>query len=414
MTVIEFFDRESAVENIVSALLCAPEKVIFVGNNTGKMNKAIDIYKSVAEKRGLDVKFEPKCVEKELMSIVGALEDIIEENEDCVFDLSGGDDLYLVALGVVYGEFSDSIQLHRFNISNNCMVDCDSDGKTCASAPVEMTVEESIAINGGRVVYTKEKSGSTYGWDLNDEFVDDIYVMWSICKENPGRWNSHINTLDKLCVRYLDPEELAVYINVEEAKHVLGEAGEKYKIFYDIFKKLNSFGIIENLRSDDISFSFKFKNSQVMKCLTKAGTILELIVTVMAADAEDDDGNPVYNDIMTGVFIDWDGCVQPEHSADVENEIDVILMKGLVPVFVSCKNGSFDMNELYKLSVVAERFGGKFVRKAIVASELEKMGTKMDYIKARADAMGIEIVDDVDAIAETKFRRKIKNLWIQK
>ena len=134
MTVIEFFDKDSAIENIVSTLLCKPEKVVFIGNGSKKMRRSIEKYKELALARGVAVEFEIKSVQtNNLMAVVGAIEDVINENPDCVIDLSGGEDLCLVAVGIVYGENADSIRLHRFNISDNRMTDCDSDGELYAS-----------------------------------------------------------------------------------------------------------------------------------------------------------------------------------------------------------------------------------------------------------------------------------------
>lgn len=413
MTVIEFFDKDSAVENIVSTLLCKPEKVVFIGSGSRGMRRSVEKYRAVARSREIDVEFEIRTVQKNnLMAIVGVIEDVISENPDCVIDLSGGDDLCLVAVGIVYGENADSVKLHRFNISDNRMTDCDSDGVLCASEPMELSVEENISVYGGRVVYSDEKSGGTFNWDFNDEFVDDIYVMWSVCKKNPTLWNSQIKALDKLCSENALPEELVFSADKDELKRA---AGEKYGLpgsLTETLKKLSSLGVIDNLRLNESRIVFDFKNQQVKKCLTKAGLILELVIAVAAFEAEDENGITVYNDVATGVYIDWDGDIQPDNRADVENEMDVILMKGMVPVFISCKNGMISIDELYKLSVVAERFGGRFVRKVLVATELEKLGSKESYIRARAESMGIRIIDDADSISENALKRKIKNLWI--
>ncbi len=40
MTIIEFYDK-NAIENIAGALLCAPERVIFVGDKHKKMEKSM-------------------------------------------------------------------------------------------------------------------------------------------------------------------------------------------------------------------------------------------------------------------------------------------------------------------------------------------------------------------------------------
>ncbi len=61
---------------------------------------------------------------------------------------------------------------------------------------------------------------------------------------------------------------------------------------------------------------------------------------------------PVYDDALNGVVIDWDGEFHDEEVEDLydtENEIDVLLMHDIVPVFVSCKNGIVTSEELYKL-----------------------------------------------------------------
>jgi len=412
MTIIEFFDWESPVENMISTLLCAPDKVVFLGGGKKKIDRISDGYKKIARNRGIEVEFEAKAINKNnLMSIVDAIEEVLEDNDDCIIDLSGGDDLSLVAVGIVYCDNADKIRLHRFNISNSTMTDCDSDGILCNSAPLELTVEETVEINGGRIIYSDEKSNGTYCWDFDDEFTDDVYVMWSLCKQNPSLWNFQLSILDKLRSFYLEPDSLSVYINFADAKEAMNNRGEKCDFKTDLYKKLFNLSVINNLKIDRESMSFSFKNEQVMKCLTKAGQILELIIALKAAELTDDEGEPVYTDVMTGIFIDWDSDIHGSDGADVGNEIDVILMKGLTPVFISCKNGMVKMDELYKLSVVAEKFGGKYVRKVLAVTELEKMGENEAYIRARCEAMDIRIFENIDEISEEKFMHKLKKLW---
>ena len=44
MTIIEFFDK-NAIENVISSLLCNPDKVVFIGYNRNAMKKAINKHK---------------------------------------------------------------------------------------------------------------------------------------------------------------------------------------------------------------------------------------------------------------------------------------------------------------------------------------------------------------------------------
>ncbi len=408
MTVVEFFERESHVENIISTLLCTPDKVIFLGDNKKKIDKIIKSYEKIALARGINTVFDSRAINRNsIMSIVDTLEQIIEDDDDCVIDLSGGDDLALVAIGVVYADNADRIQLHRFSITNNTMTDCDSDGKLCAHSPFELTVEELVAINGGRVIYTEEKSNGTYKWDFNRDFVDDVYIMWSICKRNPHEWNTQLALLSKMIAIQPDPASFDIRIDFKEADTACSRMTENKKIDSDLYKELARKGVLDDFRSDSNGFSFRFKNDQIKKCLSKAGQVFELFLAICASELKDDNGNPVYTDILSGVFIDWDGEIHPGTGSDVENEIDLILMKGLMPVFISCKNGSCDINELFKLSVVASHFGGKYVRAVLAGTEIDKAET----IELRAKAMGINPWIRLHKKPEKDLYAELSNLW---
>lgn len=93
------------------------------------------------------------------------------------------------------------------------------------------------------------------------------------------------------------------------------------------------------------------------------------------------------------------------------NEIDVILMKNLIPIFISCKNGQIEIDELYKLNTVAEPFGGKYAKKVLIASEIDKMGKVGVYLKLRASEMGIRVIEDVDSMEETELKKAVLNLY---
>ena len=85
---------------------------------------------------------------------------------------------------------------------------------------------------------------------------------------------------------------------------------------------------------------------------------------------KDNDGNKLYNDVKVGVLIDWD--TDESDAASTLNEIDVLAMKDTIPVFISCKSGIFDTNELYKLKSVASRFGDDYAKCVLVATSMER------------------------------------------
>ena len=126
-------------------------------------------------------------------------------------------------------------------------------------------------------------------------------------------------------------------------------------------------------------------------------------------NSKDENGESTYNDVQTGVLIDWDNVLHPEaQRVDVENEIDVIMMHGMLPVFVSCKNGDVQIEELYKLNTVATRFGGKYSKKVLIAPSLfERDGT--ESFRNRCREMNILLIDDVHKMDANELESRYTN-----
>ena len=87
-------------------------------------------------------------------------------------------------------------------------------------------------------------------------------------------------------------------------------------------------------------------------------------------------------------------------------------MKGMVPVFISCKNGQVGDDELYKLDAVANRFGSRHVKKVLIATYLGKKAQSMEYFRQRAKDMNITLIDGVHELDYDEFQRMIRNLSV--
>jgi hypothetical protein len=193
------------------------------------------------------------------------------------------------------------------------------------------------------------------------------------------------------------------------------QKGVPYAFSPGIMFGLQKHGLIRDLVLQD-TVTFTFKNEQVKRCLTVAGQILELAIASRLRSITDKDGLPLYNDVRVGVVIDWDGEFHNEETEniyDTENEIDVLLMHGAVPVFVSCKNGIVTPEELYKLNSVAERFGGEYAKKILVATALNTLGETGNYLRQRAEDMHIRIVENIQQMDEEELARKFRSFWSQ-
>ncbi len=409
MTIIEFIDKDS-IENIAGALLCEPERMILVGDNEKQANQSKVLYEKILRKKGIKTEILVETALKNyLQDIVGKLSEIVRTYGDCVFDLTGGEDLYLVAVGIVMERYEGQVQCHRFNFRNDSLYDCDADGKVCSVKTFDISIEDCINIYGGEIVTDPTREQYTYPWDLHEDFMRDVEVMWDICREKPRAWNKQMNTIGAVCEWIEQADPLWVTFEQDRAAEVLSANGENYWMAPGILYALQRRGLIHSLTIQD-TVSFGFKNEQVKRCLTVAGQVLELMIAGRMRLFTDKNGAPLYHDVRVGIVMDWDGDDETDDYRTI-NEIDVIAMKGVIPVFISCKNGYFDVNELYKLNTVAQRFGGKYAKKVLIATEMDKLGMAADYLDARMKDMNIRLVDDVDNLSDETLDRKLKSLW---
>lgn len=416
MTYIEFFDR-IASENVCACLTYAPERVIYIGDDKGLMNKHIERYKKLFTDCEPKIEFDCRSVSRsKLNEVVALLSRLVETYDDCVFDITGGDEMYILALGIVFSQYSHkNIQIHKFNLRNNAIYDCDTDGKTIYRETPKLSVRENIRIYGGEISYGTVDEDKTYLWDLNPAFTADVERMWEICQKNGRAWNVQMGVfaaMDEIGCKSDDGLTLVAPLFTMEK--YLRERSGSYAKESGIISELQRCGLITYFSdANENSITVSFKDKQVKKCLTMAGRVLEMKVYLSARNLCEKDGTPVYNDALNGVLIDWDGDLHEEFSEkfyDTENEIDVLLMHDVVPVFISCKNGKVSVDELYKLETVAERFGGPYAKKVLVATAL-KNAKEPEYIRNRAKDMHIYLIEIDKDTTDKDLAQMLRNLW---
>jgi len=416
MTYIEFFDK-IASENISACLTYTPDRVIYIGDNAKLMKKHIANYQRVFSDRGQNIEFLFKTVSKSnLDNAVELLSEIVETYDDCVFDITGGEEILTLALGIVYSKYPDkNIQIHKFNLRNNAVYDCDKDGTTIYKDTPTLSIEENIRIYGGEVVYGAIDEENTYKWELTPEFLKDINLIWNVCKGNVRLWNTLIGIFESAEIVGGHSDDVLTTVASRAAiEQHLAQFKAKYKPAKGMITYLLKNGLLTYFEDDETTVTISYKDEQVKKCLTKAGQALEMKIYVTAKDILEKDGTPVYDDALNGVVIDWDGEFHDETVEDIydtENEIDIMLMHDIVPVFISCKNGIVTADELYKLNTVAERFGGQYSKKVLVATSISAFGDQGMYLRQRAKDMNIKLIEGVQILDDAELEKKLKNIW---
>ncbi len=405
MTTVEFFDR-SPIMNIVSSLTTLPEKIIFLGDEAS-MARHDPIYRSFLSQRGLNTRLEYRSIcGLDLEGIVEMLTQIVQAEPDCVFDLTGGKDLALVAMGIVYERFQDkNVRLQSIHAPCSKVCNC-VDGKQLQQSCPSLSVKESIQLHGGLV-----RGDGTPDWVLTEEFMDDVHAIWAICRQDPKGWNSRMNVLSSAVSKKTWATDLEVELSLSKLRARAKQVKENVTNIGRLLSQLYDAGLIENYSEWGDEITYRYKDVQVKKCLEKAGTALEMEVMVTARELTQD-GKLWYNDAMSGVAIDWDGRFHSmnDEDKDTENEIDVLLMKGVIPVYISCKNGQVEDVELYKLDTIARRFGGPVAKKALITSRLNMGESSLAHYRQRAKDMGIKLIENACDLEPESFRQMVKDL----
>ena len=386
MTIVESFEK-APIENMISVLAARPEKVIFLGD-AAQMRGPVQKYREILKKKGIETEVLLKGIQKNnLNNILTVISNLVEEEEELIFDVTGGEDLVLLAFGMIYERYKEKkhLKMQRFNINSGKNIDCDYDNEVSFADTFCMGINELIALYGGVVVPEEEAP-------MIDEPLSVVDKVWNLARRNGTKWNKVHSYLKEL-ERKADVSEelLEVRMEFSDIKQDIGEFQKKYQEVTTLLTEFDRAGLVTELLIEDDNVYYKYKNTFVKRCLSNSGDALEMKCFCEAL-ALREKGKPYFNDCCVGVTIDWDGIIhsKDENWKDTTNEIDVILMRGLIPTFVSCKNGKIGEEELYKLNTVAEKFGGKYAKKMLIATKLERDNyvAKMAYMR-RAEDMGI-------------------------
>ena len=161
--------------------------------------------------------------------------------------------------------------------------------------------------------------------------------------------------------------------------------------FQTIYARLKRIGSVSNERTiyldgrNFVRFSLNVPE-EAQFLYDKAGTILEMYSALCAEESG------IFHDIRVGVKLDWNGSIIYGQGPDPYNEIDLILMRNNLPIFVSCKNTEPKNEQLYEIMVMAKHYGGYFATPALFCSGNATLG-----VKKRADEMGVILIDGIRA-----------------
>lgn len=400
MTLIECFTN-SHIDNIAACLRLQPDKLVLVGD-TKEMNIPAQRYRELLQRRGQKTQIALCDVgNKDLKEICSVLDKLVREEKNCVIDLTGGEEPVIMAVGAVLSgldrEQREAICVEKYDHAQKVFVDCLNDQRRIPGGDVRITVEEMLALHGGSLHPEAYQPPA-------DCTRDDVAGLWKIVSDAPKKWNRSISLLNEFESR--TDSETEIYLPVEQLRKSISGFDEKETQVRQFLETLDRRGIIDD-RSSHYALEYTYRSDILRYCMQKAGNVLE-VKTLLEGRGSEENGQLLFQDCRMSVNIDWDGVVHDpsQRVPETRNEIDVVLMHGMTPLFISCKNGNIGDEELYKLHTVATHFGGPHAKKMLVATDLDRKSASSNRaFTQRAWDMDIFLVTDAAELSDEEWQQ---------
>lgn len=407
MTLIVCFDR-SPLENIAGCIHLQPAKLILLGD-IALTQPVIHRYRNFLRSRGLDTQVILKELPKnDLEQTAQALADLVLAEGDCVIDLAGGDSRTVMAVGAMVTRLTDAqrnrVSVQKFDPVQQTLVDCDNDGYVVQGNRAALSAKEIVALLGGSAKAETHQLPSPCT-------PEELDPLWAMVAADPKNWNRSLSTLGEFESR--SESKTQISLDLEQLRGQIRDFEGKYPRFRNLIEEFSRRGIIHDRSSHHI-VRYEYASPLLRYCTQKAGNVLE-VKTLLEAMAMTDQGQPWFDDCQISVTIDWDGITHDpmERIPDTKNEIDVLLTRGLTPLFISCKNGDIGDEELYKLHTVATRFGGIRAKKMLIATNLDRKSAAADRsFLQRAWDMDIFVVTDADELSRADWAETFRTAML--
>jgi len=382
---IEFYDKD-VLKNIVAPLTLRPKKVIYFYDNGMRDMLVFTALKKCLQRNISGIKVEYYAVDITSVSRISRqMSRIIDRNsiEKCAIDLTGGSELMLLA-GYKAGNSLNLPLLHT-DLVNKRIIDLTDDSTVAKTA--SLTLEDFVDAKGACFMGESHQPPA-------EERYSAIKEMARFLFGRHFQWKYTCSFMQTVAARTL-PHELFM----ESKWNIHMKNGKAVYPDRELLEKFQTLGFIKDLSIQEEYVQFKFASIEDRQYCISFGVWLELYVYISAKEAG------VFDDVKLGTMIDWNAY---DNVTVAGNEIDVILMDGSLPVFISCKLRDADTAALNELLIAKKRLGGWFSKGIIVTYGKEKKIHTGTY--KRAQELGLELLDAADIMADDFSQRLVKTI----
>lgn len=367
-TLIELCDP-SPIENVLGTEIFRPDEMILICPSEVEGDHAFKrSLRKYFEYRGCDVKLTFIYVSMvNAVKIERVLREVLASHQDCAIDISGGTDAALFAAGAASGDnavFTYSRRRNAFFEIRNAPY---ARNKPCE---LRLDAKSCVLMACGELLPGRADNAAV------KDMLPQVDKLFAVYGKYRRIWNHQISFIQKI-----SSSEAGV---LEAEGPWKASAGNKnVTANAELFRELEAAGLIEDLSVSKEGLRFRFPNETIRFWLRDIGAVLELQVyrACLAAGC--------FDDVVLSAVVNWQDGGNKRDS--VTNEIDVMAVQGIQPVFISCKTSEIRTEALNELAILRERFGGKYARSIIVTSS---MATKNRApMRNRAAKLGIEVVE---------------------
>ena len=376
---IEFYDSEN-IENVISLDIENFDKVYFLDlrdeDNSRGVAKA-HLTEFIRTRYNTPTHFI-SISDTSLPAIAAVLKSIVKDDGEYVIDITGGSENIIAAMGFFAATMSKSnVRIHKFDIKSSTRICYFPTAKEEKVKPT-FTVPDIIAMNGGKILGDE----GSYRYNLLDgKLENETLRLWNCVKGIARDWNKFcgIPTITQ---------------NGRTAKLIEQKTESACR---NVIRHLQRHGIISDPKMLTIGnkryYTYKANIPEYAEFLyEKAGNLLEIYSYIAAVHTG------VFDDCCVSVPLDWDG--RPDGTT---NEIDLILTRDAVPIFVSCKNTEIENEYLYEISTLTRHFGGEYAKTMIISNYSNQY-----KLRERAKEMDIILIDNINGISVEAFKEKLK------
>ena len=379
-TLIELYD-ERPLENVLGTEMYRPEEMIMLCPPEAVSDKALrESLSKYFEYRGCQVKLTTVPVSLlDAAKVEKQLRTILETHEDCAIDISGGTDASLFAAGTACGD----TPVFTYSHSKNSFFEIQN-APFARSLPCNVTLDarSCFLMAGGTLLPGREDNE-----ELKNR-LPQIDRLFAIFRKYRRIWRRQIGYMQ--AVSSSEPGALSA----EGPKTVKVDHG-RVTADEELLRELSGAGLIRNLQIEQDRISFEFPDEVVRFWLRDIGSVLELQVYSACLEAG------CYDDVVLSAVVNWEGGSTQRNA--VTNEIDVVAVQGIEPVFISCKTSDIRTEALNELAILRDRFGGRRSRAIIVTSAPANRNRAL--MRMRAAELNIEVIELGDLTKDRLVKR---------